>query len=170
MLTIFTLGGRTNNLEFSMLLKKILALWNVHLDWMLFSLNSSIHLTEKWPETHKKNIVCIKGAVCKYLTLLKHKNTIICLQIFKKHAKLTYLFIWKKCYSQLFFFENVYSRARMSVLLWFMKPAHCQFTQLYAVFKSSWDIRTYEVTSRYYDVGYVQVTLVRTRWRFNFST
>jgi len=29
------------------------------------------------------------------LTLLKHKNTKICLQIFKKHAKLTYLFIWK---------------------------------------------------------------------------
>ncbi len=35
----------------------------------------------------------LKGAVCKFLTLLKHKNTIICLQIFKKHAKLTYLFI-----------------------------------------------------------------------------
>ncbi len=30
-----------------------------------------------------------------FLTLLKHTNTIICLQIFKKHAKLTYLFIWK---------------------------------------------------------------------------
>ncbi len=37
----------------------------------------------------------LKGAVCRILTLLKHKNTIICLQIFKKHAKLTYLFIWK---------------------------------------------------------------------------
>lgn len=37
----------------------------------------------------------VKGAVCKFLILLKHKNTIICLQIFKKHAKLTYLFIWK---------------------------------------------------------------------------
>ncbi len=36
---------------------------------------------------------CFKGAVCRILTLLKHKNTIICLQIFKKHAKLTYLFI-----------------------------------------------------------------------------
>ncbi len=36
-----------------------------------------------------------KGAVCRILTLLKHKNTIICLQIFKKHAKITYLFIWK---------------------------------------------------------------------------
>ncbi len=34
----------------------------------------------------------VKGAVCRILTLLKHKNTIICLQIFKKHAKLTYLF------------------------------------------------------------------------------
>ncbi len=37
----------------------------------------------------------IKGAVCRILTLLKHKNTIICLQIFKKQPKLTYLFIWK---------------------------------------------------------------------------
>ncbi len=34
-----------------------------------------------------------KGAVCRILTLLKHTNTIICLQIFKKHVKLTYLFI-----------------------------------------------------------------------------
>ncbi len=39
--------------------------------------------------------VIIKGAVCRILTLLKHKNTIICLQICKKHAKLIYLFIWK---------------------------------------------------------------------------
>ncbi len=37
----------------------------------------------------------VKGAVCRILTLLKHKNTIICLQTFRKHAKLTYLFIWK---------------------------------------------------------------------------
>ncbi len=40
-------------------------------------------------------MMTLKGAVCKFLTLLKHKNTIICLQICKKHAKLTYLFIWK---------------------------------------------------------------------------
>ncbi len=38
-------------------------------------------------------VLCVKGAVCRILTLLKHKNTIICLQIFKKHVKLTYLFI-----------------------------------------------------------------------------
>ncbi len=31
----------------------------------------------------------------KFLTLLNHRNIIICLQICKKHAKLTYLFIWK---------------------------------------------------------------------------
>ncbi len=37
----------------------------------------------------------VKGAVCRILTLLKHKNTIICLQTFRKHVKLTYLFIWK---------------------------------------------------------------------------
>ncbi len=35
----------------------------------------------------------LKGAVCRILTLLKHKNTIICLQTFRKHVKLTYLFI-----------------------------------------------------------------------------
>ncbi len=35
--------------------------------------------------------MALKGAVCRILTLLKHKNTIIVLQIFKKHAKLTYL-------------------------------------------------------------------------------
>ncbi len=34
-----------------------------------------------------------KGAVCRILTLLKHKNTIICLQTFRKHVKLAYLFI-----------------------------------------------------------------------------
>ncbi len=39
----------------------------------------------------------------------------------------------------------------------------------YAAFKSSWDVRIYELTSRYYDVGCVQATLVRTIWRFNFS-
>ncbi len=39
--------------------------------------------------------VKIKGAVCRILTLLKHKNTIIYLQTFRKHVKLTYLFIWK---------------------------------------------------------------------------
>ncbi len=37
----------------------------------------------------------LKGAVCRILTLQKHENTKICLQIFKKHVKLTYLFIWK---------------------------------------------------------------------------
>ncbi len=37
----------------------------------------------------------LKGAVCRILTLLKHKNTIIYLQTFRKHVKLTYLFIWK---------------------------------------------------------------------------
>ncbi len=34
-----------------------------------------------------------KGAVCRILTVLKHKNTIICLQIFKKHAKLTLVYL-----------------------------------------------------------------------------
>ncbi len=72
----------------------------------------------------------LKGAVCRILTLLKHKNTIICLQIFKKHAKLTCL-SEKQCYSQYFSFENVHSGPECLYMFWFVKPAHCQFTQLY---------------------------------------
>ncbi len=54
----------------------------------------------------------LKGAVCKFLTLLKHKNTIICLQIFKKHAKLTYLFYLKNNATV------IYSPLKMCVLGW----------------------------------------------------
>ncbi len=71
---------------------------------------------------------CSPSAVCKFLTLLKHKNTVICLQIFKKHAKLTCLSD-EQCYSQLFSFENVRSGRNVGCLFWFVKPAHCQFTQ-----------------------------------------
>ncbi len=42
-----------------------------------------------------------KGAVCNLLTLLKHINYIICLQIFRKHAK----FSGKQCYSLLFYIK-----------------------------------------------------------------
>ncbi len=38
--------------------------------------------------------VFFKGAVCTVFTTM-HKNTIICLQIFRKHAKCTYLFLRK---------------------------------------------------------------------------
>ncbi len=48
----------------------------------LFRLGGSVR------HVYKPNI--LKGAVCKFLTLLKHKNT-MCLQTFKKHAKLTYV-------------------------------------------------------------------------------
>ncbi len=53
---------------------------------MVFSVcvNDAVHLLY---------MLLFKGAVCRILTLLKHKNTIMCLQICKKHAKLTYLFI-----------------------------------------------------------------------------
>ncbi len=34
-----------------------------------------------------------KGAVCRILTLLKHKNTIICLQTFRKHVKLILVYL-----------------------------------------------------------------------------
>jgi len=51
------------------------------------------------------------------------------MQIFKKHAKLTYFFSAKQCNSQLFSFENVHSGPECWSLFWFVKPA--QFTQLY---------------------------------------
>ena len=59
----------------------------------------------------------LKGAVCKILTLLKHKNTIICLQIFKKHAKLTYLFIWKTMLQSVILLWKCAFRAGMSVFV-----------------------------------------------------
>ncbi len=65
--------------------------------------------------TEVRSCYHFKGAVCRILTLLKHKNTVICLQTFRKHVKLTYLFTGPECLC----------------LLWFVKPAHCQFTQLY---------------------------------------
>ncbi len=58
----------------------------MYIDPMIMS-----EITEETPKILHLDI--FKGAVCRILTLLKHKNTIICLQIFKKHAKLTYLFI-----------------------------------------------------------------------------
>ncbi len=41
---------------------------------------------------NRLSLAFLKGAVCRTLTLLKHKNA-ICLQTFRKHVKLTYLFI-----------------------------------------------------------------------------
>ncbi len=78
--------------------------------------------------SHKRNI---KGAVCRILTLLKHKNTIICLQTFRKHVKLTYLFIWKTMLQSAILLWKCASGPECLCLLWFVKPAHCQFTQLY---------------------------------------
>ncbi len=52
------------------------------------------HTRVVWKETCLKKITTeithfsFKGDVCKFLTLLKHTNSIICLQIFKKNAKL----------------------------------------------------------------------------------
>ncbi len=57
----------------------------------------------------------IKGALCRILTLLKHKNSIICLHIFKKHAKLTYLFIWRTMLQSVILLWKCAFRAGMSV-------------------------------------------------------
>ncbi len=56
----------------------------------------------------------IIGAVNTFLTILKHKNTIICLQIFKKHAKLTYLFSWKTMLQSVILLWKCAFRAGMS--------------------------------------------------------
>ncbi len=58
-----------------------------------------------------------KGAVCRILTLLKHKNTIICLQTFRKHAKLTYLFIWKTMLQSVILLWKCAFRHEMSVFV-----------------------------------------------------
>ncbi len=58
-----------------------------------------------------------KGAVCRISTLLKHNNTIICLQIFKKHAKLTYLFIWKTMLQSVILLWKCAFRPGMSVFV-----------------------------------------------------
>ncbi len=42
---------------------------------------------------HANWIRLIKSAACRILTPLKHKNTIICVQIFRKHAKLTLFYL-----------------------------------------------------------------------------
>ncbi len=52
-----------------------------------------------------------------FLTLLKHKNTIICLQIFRKHFKLTYLFIWKTMLQSVILLWKCVFRPRMSVFV-----------------------------------------------------
>ncbi len=61
--------------------------------------------------------IFLKGAVCRILTLLKHKNTIICLQIFMKHAKLTYLFIWKTMLQSVILLWKCVFRPGMSVFV-----------------------------------------------------
>ncbi len=74
-------------------------------------------LCVKESNTQEMNHCCFKGAVCRILTLLKHKNTIICLQIFKKHAKLTYLFIWKTMQQSVILLWKCAFRPGMSVFV-----------------------------------------------------
>ncbi len=62
-------------------------------------------------------ILALKGAVCMILTLLKHKNTIICLQTFRKHVKLTYLFIWKTMLQSVILLWKCAVRPGMSVFV-----------------------------------------------------
>ncbi len=64
-----------------------------------------------------KKVNHFKGAVCRILTLLKHKNTIICLQKFKKHAKLTYLFIWKTILHSVILLRKCAFRPGLSVFV-----------------------------------------------------
>ncbi len=59
----------------------------------------------------------LKGAVCRILTLLKHKNIIICLQTFRKHVKLTYFFIWKTMLQSVILLWKCAVRPGMSVFV-----------------------------------------------------
>ncbi len=68
--------------------------WACAITWVCPS-GRVMYICEKQVVMSKESEICLKGAVCRILTLLKHKNTIICLQTFRKHVKLTYLFIWK---------------------------------------------------------------------------
>ncbi len=84
------------------------------------SRSSSSAPMKQRPQSKSSKCFCfalLKGAVCKCLTLLKHTNT-ICLQIFKKLAKLTYLFYL----SQLFSFENVRPGMSVCVLICETRP------------------------------------------------
>ncbi len=60
--------------------------------------------------------------MCHVLTVLKHKNTIICLQIFKKHAKFTYLFLRKTMLQSVILFQNVRSVSECVFLFWSVTP------------------------------------------------
>ncbi len=52
------------------------------------------------------------------LTELKHKNTIIYLQIFRKQAKFAYLFLWKTMLQPVILFWNVHSVSECLFLFW----------------------------------------------------
>ncbi len=63
----------------------------------------------------------LKGARSNILTVLKHKNT-ICLQILRKHAKFTYLFLQKTMLQPVILLWNVCSVSECLFLFWSVTP------------------------------------------------
>ncbi len=80
------------------------------------------------PHTRYKEVTtAFKGAVSNFLTVLKHKNTIVLLHIFILHT----CFSEKQCYRQLFCFENVCSVSECLFCFGLSDSTNCQFTQYY---------------------------------------
>ncbi len=69
-----------------------------------------------------------KGTI--FFTVLEHKNTIIHLQIFRKHGKFTYLFLWKTLLEPVILLWNACSVSECLVFFYLCDSAHCQFAQL----------------------------------------
>ncbi len=63
----------------------------------------------------------LKGARSNILTVLKHKNT-ICLQILRKHAKFTYLFLQKTMLQPVILLWNLCSVSECLFLFWSVTP------------------------------------------------
>ncbi len=65
-----------------------------------------------------------------FFTVLKPKNTIIHLQVCRKNAKFTYLFLQKQCYIQLFCFEICVPCQNVCFCFGLCDSTHCLFTQI----------------------------------------
>ncbi len=84
----------------------------------LKSMNSNLtYVSCDYDWSTEERVGKLSHFICRILTLLKHKNTIICLQIFKKHAKLTYLFIWKTMLQSVILLWKCTFRPGMSVFV-----------------------------------------------------
>ncbi len=81
---------------------------------------------------NKSTVILLLGVLSSFLTVLKNRNTIICLWIFRKHAMFTCFFSSEKqCYSQLFYFKICVLCQNVCLNFGLCDSIHCQFTQCY---------------------------------------